>query len=134
MTGTATSPIRDLERRATGNALLAVAFAALLLVPLPAVLVARGTSAPSAGVASVLAVLGALVTATPAFALGPFVFGCGIGTLAHLALTARQRFADLEAGRHVDLGGRSLVACSLLVGGLFAATGLVGAIVLFGVA
>ncbi|HEY5541438.1 MAG TPA: hypothetical protein VIL41_08295 [Coriobacteriia bacterium] len=133
MTGATTSLIHHVNRRAQGDASLTVAFLALLLVPVPALLAAQSSGpAAHAGVAATLALLGVLLAATPAFALPPFVLGCGIGTLLHLVVTAPERFNAMEAERETDLQARSLVGCSLLVGGVFAATGLVAAIALFG--
>jgi hypothetical protein len=134
MTGATTSLIHHVNRRAEGDAYLTAAFMALLLVPIPALVAAETTGAAvNPGVAATLALLGVLIAATPFFALPPFVLGCGIGTLLHLVVTAPERFSAIEAQREAHLQGRSLVGRSLLVGGIFAATGLVAAIVIFGI-
>jgi len=133
MTGATTSLMHEVNRRAEGYAALALAFVALLLVPLPALLAAEsGGAAPRVGLAATIALLGVLLAATPVFALFPFVLGCGIGTLLHLVITAPERFRAIEADREAHLRAGALVARSLIVGGLFAATGLVAAIAIFG--
>jgi hypothetical protein len=121
---------RDLSHRAEGNASLTVALIWLLLVPLPALLVTAGPRASQVGVAWALHVLGQIAAASPLFAVAPFVMGCGIGTLLYLVLTAPARFAAIRAEREVRIGARSLVAMSLLVGGTFAAAGLLAGIAL----
>jgi len=132
MTGATTSLIHVVTRRAEGDASLLAATLTMLLVPLPA-LVAAGSGGAVAhlGVAATLALLGALLAATPVFALPPFVVGCAVGTLLHFAVTAPERFEALRADREAHLCGRALVARSLIVGGIFAATGLVTAIAIF---
>lgn len=134
MTGASTSLACDGCERASADALLVVVAIGLLLVPLPALLAVFAEAAAHAGVSAIVGVSMLLAAATPLFAVPPFVLGCGVGTLLHLVLTAPARFAAIEADRHVRLGGRALVATSLLVGGVFAATGLVAAIALFGIA
>lgn len=135
MTGATTSLIHEVSRRAEGHASLTLAFVALLLVPLPALLAAGvGGTAAHAGSANTIALLGVLLAATPIFALFPFVLGCGIGTLLHLVVTAPERFRAIEAQREAPLGASALVGRSLIVGGVFAATGLVAAIAVFGIA
>lgn len=135
MTGATTSLIHGVNRRAEGDASLTAAFLALLLVPLPALLAAgNGGAVAHFGLAATLALLGVLIAATPLFAVPPFVLGCGIGTLLHLVLTAPERFSALEADREAHLRGRALVGRSLIVGGVFAATGLVVAIAIFRIA
>jgi hypothetical protein len=133
VTGVRSSLVRDVSHRAEGDASLFVALAALVLVPLPALLASIWPQSSHVGMAGARAVIGVLVAATPTFALLPFVLGCGIGTLLHLAVTAPARFAAIRADREAYLGGRSLVAMSLLVGEVFAASGLVAAIAIFGV-
>ena len=133
MTGVRSSLVRDVAHRAEGDASLLVSLTTLVLVPLPALLASIGPQSPHVGAAAMVAVLGVLLAATPAFALVPFVLGCGIGTLLYLAVTAPARFAAMRANRAARVGGRSLVAMSLLVGSLFAASGLVAAISVFGV-
>jgi type III secretory pathway component EscV len=134
VTGASTGLARDASERASADALLLVAAIGLLLVPLPAVLADFGRVSLNVQLSAVVGLCIALATATPFFAVPPFVLGCGVGTLLHLVLTAPERFAALEDDRHVALGGRALIATSLLVGGVFAATGLVAAISLFGIA
>ena len=134
VTGASTGLARDGCERASGVALLFIAAVVLPLVPLPALLAVFGEAAARSGVSAVVSVCAVLATATPLFAVPPFVLGCGIGTLLHLVVTAQERFTAIENGRHVRLGGSALVATSLLVGGMFAATGLFAAIALFGVA
>ncbi|MDR3686525.1 MAG: hypothetical protein P4L93_06195 [Coriobacteriia bacterium] len=133
MTGATSSLIDTVNRRAEGDASLAAAALAMLLVPLPALLAAgsSGGAISHLGLAATVGVLGALLAATPIFALPPFVMGCAVGTLMHFALTATERFEALREHREVHLRGRALVAHSLIVGGIFAATGLVAAIAIF---
>jgi hypothetical protein len=132
MTGATTSLIHVVNRRAEGDASLAAAVLSLPLVPLPALLAAGGGMALShMGIAATLAFLGSLLWATPMYALPPFVLGCGVGSLLHLAITAPERFRALEDARETHLRGRALVARSLIVGALFAATGLLAAIAIF---
>ena len=133
MTSAHSALVRGVTRRAEGNASLLLAHATLLFVPLPALLTILGPRSSQVGLGSTLATLGLLVSATPLFALVPFVLGCGIGTLLHLVITAPARFAAMRAEREVHLGGRSLVAMSMVVGTAFAASGLVAATTLFGV-
>lgn len=133
MTGARSALIRDVSRRAEGDASLFLAFAFLLLVPFPALLSAAGASAERVDVSATVSELGVLAASTPLFALAPFVLGCGLGTLLHLVVTAPRRFAEMRADRQAHLGGRSLVAMSLLVGEVFAASGLLAATVFFGV-
>ena len=129
MTGATTSLIHIVNRRAEGDASLLAATLTMLLVPLPAlVAVGSGGAVAHLGVAATLALLGALLAATPVFALPPFVMGCAVGTLLHFAVTAPERFEALRTDREVPICGRALVARSLIVGGIFAATGLVTAI------
>jgi hypothetical protein len=132
MTGATTSLINRVNRAAQGDASLAAAFLSMPLVPVPALLAAgAGSAVAHLGVAATIALLGVLLAASPVFALPPFLLGCGIGTLLHLALTAPERFQALEDQREAHVLGRALVAHSLLVGGVFAATGLVAAIAIF---
>jgi hypothetical protein len=131
VTGASTSLVRDIDRRASGDASLVLALLWLLLVPLPALLASAGAGFSHTGFLAAEKTLAALVIATPVFAVVPFVAGCGLGTFLYLAVTAPERFAAMRADREAPLGGRSLVAMSLLVGGAFAATGLVAAIALF---
>ena len=133
MAGVRSGLVRDVSYRAEGDASLLVALATLLLVPLPALLASVGPQSSRVGIAGTTAALGVLLSATPMFALAPFVLGCGIGTLLHLVVTAPVRFAAIRADREARVGGRSLVAMSLLVGEVFAASGLLAATVLFGV-
>ena len=129
MTGATTSLIHIVNRRAEGDASLLAATLTMLLVPLPAlVAVGSGGAVAHLGVAATLALLGELLAATPVFALPPFVMGCAVGTLLHFAVTAPERFEALRTDREVPMCGRALVARSLIVGGIFAATGLVTAI------
>ena len=134
MTGASTGLVHDGWERASADAMLAIAAIGLLVVPLPALLAVLGEAATKAGFSAVVGVCALLAAATPLFAVPPFIVGCGVGTFLHFVVTAPARFAALEEDRHVRLDGRALVATSLLVGGMFAATGLVAAIVLFGVA
>jgi hypothetical protein len=135
VTGATTSLINRVNRRAEGDASLAAALLALPLVPLPALLaVGGGVTLPHVGVAATLALLGVLLGATPLFALPPCARGCRIGAPLHVPVTAPERFQAIEDAREAPLQGRALVARSLLVGGIFAATGLVVAITIFRVA
>jgi hypothetical protein len=131
VTGARSALVRDLNRRAEGDASLIVALATALLVPFPALLAGAGASAAHVGVSGAIALLAVLAAATPVFAVAPFVLGCGIGTLLHLVVTAPARFAAIRADRGAPIGARSLVAMSLLVGEAFAAFGLMAAIVFF---
>ena len=125
--------VRDVASRAEGDASLTVALTTLLLVPLPALLASVGPQSSHVGLSGTMATLRVLLSATPAFALPPFVMGCGRGTLLHLAVTAPARFAAIRADRVAHVGGRALVAMSLLVGEVFAASGLLAATLIFGV-
>ena len=133
MAGVRSHLVRDVSYRAEGDASLMVAFTTLLLVPLPALLASVGPQSSRVGLAGTVATLRVLLSATPAFALLPFVMGCGLGTLLHLAVTAPVRFAAIRADREAHVGGRALVAMSLLVGEVFAASGLLAATMVFGV-
>ena len=133
MAGVRSGLVRDVAYRAEGDASLTVALTTLLLVPLPALLASVGPQSSHVGLSGTMATLRVLLSATPAFALLPFVMGCGLGTLLHLAVTAPARFAALRADRVASVGGRALVAMSLLVGEVFAASGLLAATLIFGV-
>ena len=133
MAGVRSGLVRDVASRAEGDASLTVALTTLLLVPLPALLASVGPQSSRVGLAGTIATLRVLLSATPAFALLPFVMGCGLGTLLHLAVTAPARFAVIRADRVAHVGGRSLLAMSLFVGEVFAASGLLAATLIFGV-
>ena len=133
MAGVRSGLVRDVSYRAEGDASLTVALTTLLLVPLPALLASVGAQSSRVGLTGTIAALRVLLSATPAFALLPFVMGCGLGTLLHLVVTAPVRFAAIRAEREARLGGKSLVAMSLLVGEVFAASGLVAATMIFGI-
>lgn len=133
MAGVRSGLVRDVSYRAEGDASLVVALTTLLLVPFPALLASVGPHSSRVGLAGTIATLRVLLSATPTFALLPFVMGCGLGTLLHLVVTAPMRFAAIRADREAHVGGRALVAMSLLWGEVFAASGLLAATMLFGI-
>jgi len=107
--------IRDAERRAPADASLLTALIAMALAPLPGMLL----GAPAAPAM----MLRTLVSAAPVFALPPFLLGGGLGTLMHLAMTARERAAAAGIGTHALVSPPSLIASSLLVASVFASVG-----------
>ena len=108
--------IRDARRRAPADATLLAALLAVVLAPLPALLL-EGPHAPST-------VLPTLLAAAPIFALPPFLLGGGFGTLLHLTVTARERTAAIAAGSLEIVSAPSLIASSLLFAALFGSIGL----------
>jgi hypothetical protein len=108
--------IRAARRRAPADATLLAALLAVVLAPLPALLL-EASQAPSA-------MLPALLAAAPIFALPPFLLGGGFGTLLHLTVTAGERTAAIEAGSLEIVSVPSLIASSLLFAAVFGSIGL----------
>jgi len=121
----------DVSRRAGATAFLLLALVALLLVPLPAMLVHFSGGLAQGQLADAVALVGPLVQATPLFALPPFILGGGIGCLLYLVLSARERLDTLERGGEATLNRRALVASSLTIAALFASLGLLVALTVF---
>jgi hypothetical protein len=107
--------IRDARRRAPADATLLAALIAVVIAPLPGLLL-RGPAAPST-------LLHTLVAAAPIFALPPFLIGGGLGTLLHLTVTARERTAQIEAGSRSVISAPSLIASSLIFAAVFGSIG-----------
>jgi hypothetical protein len=108
--------IRDARFRARADATLLTALLALVLVPVPALLLGAPASPSS--------LMRLLATAAPVFALPPFLLGGGFGTLLHLTVTASERTAAIDAGSRSTISAPSLVASSLLVAAVFGSIGL----------
>jgi hypothetical protein len=107
--------IRDSRRRAPSDATLLAALLAVVIAPLPGLLL-EVPAAPSA-------VMPALLSAAPVFALPPFLLGGGFGTLLHLTVTARERTAAIDAGSRSAISPPSLIASSLLFAAVFGSIG-----------
>lgn len=126
------SPIRsDASRAARVNARLILAVLALALVPVPAIAAIMRGGLAEQQLGDVIAVLPALLHATPLFALPPFILGGGIGGLAYFVTSAPARFSAIEQGGSASIDSRALVASSLAGAGLFASIGLVIALTVF---
>lgn len=125
MTGTKTGLANRARRRAYTTAWFALALAALPLVPVPAAIIAlthKGLGIDH----RLLPTLGHfVVAATPAFALPAFAFGCFVGAAIHMQINSAERIGVIEAGLHRSMGARPVLASGLIVGCIFAATGLV---------
>jgi len=102
-------------RWAGADAALLVGLLAVVLAPLPALLL-EAPAVPSA-------VLPGLIASAPVFALPPFLLGGGFGTLLHLTVTARDRTAAIAAGSREVVSPPSLIASSLLMAAVFGSVG-----------
>jgi hypothetical protein len=107
--------LRDARRRAPSDSLLLAALLAIVIAPLPGLLLAAPLP-PST-------VIPCLIAAAPVFVLPPFLLGGGFGTLLHLTMTARERSAALEAGSQELVSAPSLIASSLLIAAAFGSIG-----------
>lgn len=112
------------QTTARAYAWLAFSLTVLPLVPLPALAIEAREGLVGGGLAGAPEAMLSLVVATPVWATIPFLIGGALGTLFHLVLTAPERFTAIAAGREARIDVRSLVASGLLVGAMFAASGL----------
>lgn len=119
------------QSRARSNALLLVAFASLVAVPLPALLAYFSEGLAQQQLGDALALLGPLVSASPVYALPPFVLGGGIGCLAYCTITAPAHTRAIARSGEARLDRRALVASSLVGAALFASAGLVVGLTVF---
>lgn len=125
MTGIKTSLANRGRRRAYVTAWLALGLAVLPLVPIPAVIVELAHEGMRYDPHLLPTMVRFIVSVSPTFALPAFAFGCFVGAVVHLQVYSADRVGALEAGQHRAMGMRPIVASGLLVGSIFAATGLV---------
>jgi hypothetical protein len=124
----------DLDRRARSDAWLVFALALLVFVPMPALISHLQAGLAQRQLAEALGLIGALVHATPLFALPPFILGGGIGGMLYLVMSAPERLQIMERGGVAAFDARALVASSLIGATFFASYGLVLALTVFRVA
>lgn len=134
MTGMTASLANANLRRARSHAWLTLGIVSLPLVPVPAVMVAIASKTVRIGFDHFPDVFRFILSVTPAFALPAFALGCFIGVVVHMQVNSAERVGAYEAHQLALVGKRPAVASGLLVGVLFAATGLVIAAALLGAA
>ena len=125
MIGTKSSLANHGRHSAHTAAWLSLGLAALPFVPVPAILIALADKSLKMNGTLLPRLLHFVVSVTPTFALPAFLLGCMVGAAVHLQVNSAERIGALEAGRYAAMGTRPIVASCLVVGAVFAATGLV---------